>query len=155
MIKTGELKDSFMKMFLVSLIAIASCFAQEAKVIQLSKEDATRVKATYEALQKAQADWEAIKRKIADTYTTANGETRSVTIVEGREYKSDWVKFEFSEDFKFIVPKRSSTTGPIYWGNTPLPITTCGSSTGAPVSCLGSGAIGTNSTGSATTITAQ
>lgn len=56
------------------VITIALCysaaFAQTAKVVELSKEDATRSRLAYEAKQKADAEWSAIQQKIQEKYVS-------------------------------------------------------------------------------------
>lgn len=140
-----------MKYLLLSAVFLAATLhAQTAKVIQLSPEDAAQAKSLHEqkeALDKKIAD---LQQKIHDNYlsvevqypTTAciafnRAETcipRKPTPAEekaarGLGPKKGWEsgKFEYSDDFKFIVPApltfstgTAITCGPSWIGGTTL-----------------------------------
>jgi hypothetical protein len=75
---------------LLAFLLLASALtvgAQTANVIVLAPEDSAKAKLVYEAMEKAKADWEAEKVDIKAKY--------------GRK---GFEEFEFSKDFKAIVP---------------------------------------------------
>ena len=87
--------------------------AQTAQVIELPKETADRVKSLYEQKAKIEADIEAERQKIEEKilhplrdkleerYNKSNG----IWFASGDE---GWPNgFEYSSDFRFIVPKQS------------------------------------------------
>jgi hypothetical protein len=59
-----------MKTTLMLLLIAAATLAQEAKVVQLSKADAERAKASYDAMKKAEADWQAVQADIEHGYVS-------------------------------------------------------------------------------------
>lgn len=66
--------------------------SQDAKVIQLTSEDAIAAKATYDEMKSAEKKWADIQTKLQKTYKGFDG------------------GIEFSSDFKFIVPKQMGIT---------------------------------------------
>jgi hypothetical protein len=144
---------------LICLLMCVGLSAQTAKVVQLSGADAAKVRATHEALDKAQKAWDAVQQQIRDEYVssfvwvpdegpggiTVRGATagsvlyysenggfmashpacdaeclkraeaeraRVAKLPKKKEYtvKYEWRGgFEFSEDFRFIVPKPPTT----------------------------------------------
>lgn len=96
------------------ILAASPLIGQTAKVIALSPEDAAEAKTLY--TQKAEIE----KRIINLTDTIQHKYLALVPPHEGlngfRHFKDGWsIGFEFSEDYKFIVPK--------VW--TPLPSSPC------------------------------
>jgi hypothetical protein len=76
-----------MRLVVIAALAIAlstGCLAQDAVVVELSKCDADQAKKLYEAKKKADAEYDALTERI------------------GREHQLP--SFEFSKDFRFIVP---------------------------------------------------
>lgn len=85
----------------VLVLCFASAFAQDAKVVELSKEESILGKHLYEAKQKADKDWDDFYR-----YTRDNN---------GFHFTSE---IEFSSDFRFVVPKSNPFTGGgVAWNN--------------------------------------
>lgn len=62
-----------MKLLIAVLILAGSLFAQEAKVIQLSPEDATKAQALADAVKKAKAEAEAFTEHIKTEYLVVDG----------------------------------------------------------------------------------
>jgi hypothetical protein len=102
---------------LLTISAVPQIIAQTAKVIQLSPEDAAKAKDLYAQkadIEKKIADLQA---KIAGGYTTEKKEQQYLNCCccgikesDGKTYvtqfKDGWGGgFEYSSDFKFIVPK--------------------------------------------------
>jgi hypothetical protein len=110
------------------LMGVVACFAQEAKVVELSLADAQEAKAKYEALKQAQKDWDNLQKRIENEYLVRHDSLKNNECVQwsdsGITYStscsgSDWASgFEFDSSFHFIVPKRSSGTLTIN-GSTP------------------------------------
>jgi hypothetical protein len=159
--RTVVWEDEMRNLIIGLLLAICSCavFAQRAKVVQLSQDDATRVYAKWRVLQDAQKAWDEEQKKIATKYTYVRFEDKDKGTMEapGNEwpmiiytgsdpkekaseaaqwdkyrkvaywYRSGWeYGFEFTDDFKFIVPKKApefkqNPYGPFF---TTIPATT-------------------------------
>lgn len=81
------------------LILSSAAFAQDAVVVELSKSDADQAKQLYEAKQAADKAWDDHYKAIIGKY---------------RDFSSG---ADFSKDFRFIVPKTSTTTSCCYSGN--------------------------------------
>lgn len=110
------------KLFLFSILAACSLSGQTAKVIQLSPEDAAQAKALHDeqtSLTQRQKDFD---NKIEGIYTevpipTSGKAGQSCVYYDASGYnyygicgvstkKNGWnYGFEYSDDFKFIVPK--------------------------------------------------
>lgn len=97
------------------IVAIAFLFAvtasaQTAQVIQLNPEDAARAKALYAEKAKVDAEIEALKDSVKKKYVwtaiIGNGYcTHAEQTEDGYCIPYDWANgFEFSTDFRFIVP---------------------------------------------------
>lgn len=67
MVKENKMKFAAL---IVSLLFSYGAYAQDARVIALSSEDAQTVQAKWDALQKAQKDFDAEKIEIEKKYTT-------------------------------------------------------------------------------------
>lgn len=111
---------------LIVLFFTLTSVAQTAKVVALSKEDATRVKAAFDKIVAAQAEYDNLKKSVEVHYlqVSENDPERgncfvpvltsniwpSVVKNESPKYWrkgfDDYVcgSWEFSEDFHFIVP---------------------------------------------------
>ena len=112
-------------------LTTTSVFSQDAKVVTLSDLDAKEAKVKYEALKKAQQEWDAEQEKIKKAYVfvgandsdradLANGTMQSCsngfcteTPVQGQPsvffrkgFDVTDGEFEFSSDFKYIVPRQ-------------------------------------------------
>lgn len=94
------------------VLAAVGVSAQNAKVIQIDKDDARDAKAKWEALQKAQADWDAVTERVKKDYLIISANSKECGSIAfgnssgGSCYRSGWeIGFDFSSDFKFIVPK--------------------------------------------------
>lgn len=95
---------------LLSIWLALPLFAQDAQVVELSKQDAEHARVAYETLKKAQAEWDAIQLKTKEKYLKTD-EHSAVLGTTGSDGKTLWLKWPdivFSEDFKFIVPKEES-----------------------------------------------
>lgn len=69
-----------------SLLMLArTTFAQTAKVVPLKPADHEEVKAKWEALQKAQKEWDSLKNRIQKDYleVSENDPDRSYTVIAG------------------------------------------------------------------------
>lgn len=110
-----------MKIFIVFTMLTMISSAQTAKVIQLSQDDAKQAKALTDeqtALDKRKAEFEEAIRTRYLTVIRGDkdwGDT-SVQIWNGagvKSYRAGWDtgRFEYSEDFKFIVPKTVPSIG--------------------------------------------
>lgn len=95
----------------VLLLTAIGAFSQTARVIQLDKPDAQEAKQKWEKLQAAQAEWDAFQERVKNDYTLvspANKEAGNIissgpnNLAVRKGFESG---FEFSADFKFIVPK--------------------------------------------------
>lgn len=93
----------------VALLLAVGVGAQNAKVIQIDRDDARDAKAKWEALQKAQADWDAVAERVKKDYvyvSKSSQECGSQFMNVDYCYRKGWENnFDFSTDFKFIVPK--------------------------------------------------
>jgi len=118
-----------MKFLLLFLFLSLPAFSQTAKVIQLTPDEARQAKDLYDqeqALKQKRADFDdAIRKKhIFDNPEKYKG----LYYAPGfPPLKEGWTReFEYSEDFKFIVPQRFISSGSMNWNN-------CGTFTVAPV----------------------
>jgi hypothetical protein len=102
--------NNLLKIIFVGVLGLGTLNAQTAKVIALSPEDAELAKSLYNqktALEKKIADFQdGIKKH----YLVEVDKTSSGYCWLGKpcpSYRDGWGfgEFEFSEDFKFIVPK--------------------------------------------------
>lgn len=125
-----------MKIFalLALLIFATAAFPQSANVIQLAPEDASSVRKAYVELQNAQRHWDDIKFIIDSKYVLfsncSSPDRQSLSdgvVLCGTPSRVTGFEngFEFSKDFRFIVPKQSSgvthapcstTDSVTYWG---------------------------------------
>lgn len=115
-----------MKILPIILLALSlSASAQTAKVIQLSPEDSVTAKSLQDeqtALDKRVADFHD---RIVKNYLLVPGAAKQSNIWYGSSYpyKPGWVTglFEYSDDFKFIVPKNtiqnSTVSGSCFYPN--------------------------------------
>ena len=104
---------------LIALLLASSVFAQTANVIELEPADTARAQKSWDALQKAQLDWASTQQFLSNRYTTVDENDPNAStlttyvwrnddpkITGKRHYRKGWeAGFEFSKDFKFIVPK--------------------------------------------------
>ena len=112
-----------MKSLLLCVVMLAAAaFGQTAKVVQLSPADATKAKALHEAVLKAQAEEHEFSDSVADKYLGSKERfpetnTNCEMVAKFPYYKFGGCReFEYSEDYRFIVPKPptppSSRCGP-------------------------------------------
>jgi hypothetical protein len=108
-----------MKLFAIVVLAgmlAGTLFAQSANVIELEAADAARARKAWDALQKAQAEWDDLRDQIGNKYTlTKQDDAHCAGITLKDKYYGCPMKgfengFEFSKDFKFIVPKMPPAT---------------------------------------------
>lgn len=106
------------------LLSTIPAFGQSAKVVQLSPDDATTAKSLDAQQKDIQHQIKAFESRVRKKYlvktTDRNGSCQSL---DG-EIISGWGcgEFEYSEDFKFIVPATpapKSSCGPM-WMSSPV-----------------------------------
>ena len=93
--------------------------AQTAKVIQLSPEDATKAAALYQQKADIEKQITDLEEKITESYLKGKADSYFCGVgyicVASPAPKSGWESgFEYSSDFKFIVPKPVSTSIGLY-----------------------------------------
>lgn len=95
--------------------------AQTAKVIQLSPDEAKEAQAIQQAKKDLQAREDALREKIAVAHLVTPNGGESDCQDANYKYKPGWNcgKFEYSEDFRFIVPKSVRGIAPC-GGNSPF-----------------------------------
>lgn len=99
-----------MKKILIFALLATSLGAQTANVIELKPDDALKVKTAWQELQKAEARWKDVNDLIDFSYVEVPYEN---ALISGRSYhprEGFQNGFEFSNDFKYIVPKSSQIT---------------------------------------------
>lgn len=110
-----------MKFYLPLALLVAmlggTVFAQTANVIELEPTDALRAKKAWDALQKAQGEWDTVRSAVGQKYAERPSDSVGsghcwITLNDGQLHC--WHEqfengFEFSKDFKFIVPKSGSS----------------------------------------------
>lgn len=86
---------------LIALIVLmcGAAFAQDAVVVELSPTDAVKAKQLYEAKAAADKAWDDLYTGMAQRYPASF-----------LRYGS----FEFSKDFRFVVPKQAQNSGTIW-----------------------------------------
>lgn len=100
-------------------LVFAGCLqAQTAKVIQLSPEDAAQAKALYAQKADIEKQIAGLEQKITTKYL-AKDKSSSFWVFNNQESSPwPWLNgFEYSDDFKFIVPNKAA---PAYNGNSSL-----------------------------------
>lgn len=105
-----------MKHILVALLLVGmagSLGAQTANVIELEPADTDQAKQVWKKLQDAESDWRMVQYLIATKYTSRSAKGGKSTLPKGG-YEHG---FEFSTDFKFIVPGSRGVTGFTIDGN--------------------------------------
>jgi hypothetical protein len=115
-----------MKRLILVLFVATGVFAQSANVIQLEPSDSARAQKAWDALQKAQAEWDALYDEFQDKYIVVlkSNDHSTVQRSSGKAVSvpSDWARgFEFSKDFKAVVPKTMVTTGTTITGSWTYP----------------------------------
>ena len=105
-----------MKRLAIILLLAGSLSAQTANVIELSPADTITAKAAWQNLQDAEKKWKDEQSVIGRKYATLPGNP-------GFEHG-----FEFSKDFKYIVPKPN--TGGTASTTTAWPVVNCPGGTG-------------------------
>jgi hypothetical protein len=97
-----------MKRAIVFLILASGVGAQTANVIELTPADQARAQKAWDALQKAKSEWHSVQESVANKYLT---DPQSIVCqgaaCGGRIYSTFESGFEFSKDFRFIVPKHA------------------------------------------------
>jgi hypothetical protein len=92
-----------MKKLLITLALFAltiPCFSQHAKVVELKPSEVTRIKSLYNQRDQIAKEINEFESQIRKTYITDCSE-KSCNLKPGWEWG-----FEYSEDYKFIVPIR-------------------------------------------------
>lgn len=98
-----------MKIALALLALSLAAQAQTAKVIELSPEDAVKAKSLYEQQVSIGKQIDDLKMQVQKKYLKpAKGETCNIYYSSGECYTSSWATgFEYSDDFRFIVPAKT------------------------------------------------
>lgn len=103
------------------LVLAVSLGAQTANVIELEPADTAKAQKAWDALQRAQKDWDAVvfsmnKQYIAPPIPCTWGSSTGEQGPAGCSYPKKGFEsgFEFSKDFKFIVPKSAEFKQGIY-----------------------------------------
>ena len=102
-----------MNKLLLILFLAASVGAQTANVIELDPADAARAQKAWDAKQRADAEWDALRAQIQRKY--ADPQDR-ILIPDHSQIGPFINGFEFSKDFRFIVPKVPASNGLGYNG---------------------------------------
>lgn len=126
-----------MKLIVIAVLAVATiCSSQTAKVIQLDPADAAEAQSLDAQMKALVARQEAFHKSVVEKYlVTKDGrfgdypyESSNLLSAAKKARKEEdanrrWVKmgwdqgeFEYSEDFKFIVPKQIAPIGPFTIG---------------------------------------
>jgi hypothetical protein len=98
-----------MKSALLCLLLIAApMLAQTAKVVELKPEEAAEAKQLHDAADRAKKAADEFDAKIGERYVWSEGSTaNSYSLKPGWPYG-----FEFSDDYRFIVPKPYQAQAP-------------------------------------------
>lgn len=109
------------KLIIVLLLSATSCFGQSAQVIKLPDDLAAKAKALYEQRDKIEDEIIHLRADISKDYTTKWVKDKQDPQVAFGSPIKGWPspEFEFSSDFKYIVPveyvtKTSYSTVPLY-----------------------------------------
>jgi hypothetical protein len=106
------------RIILFVLVVAVTVGAQTANVIELDPADTARAKKAWDALQKAQAEWDLTTDYIRLNYVMTK-DSKGVKVCG--EFQSVSCGFEFSKDFRFIVPKVAAPQNPaIQWWVNPV-----------------------------------
>ena len=97
----------------VALLFAGTLGAQTANVIELKPEDSTKVQKAWDELQRAQARWKDVNDQIDMQYVevpydgSMGNLVISAEVLKNGYHRRDGflAGFEFSTDFKYIVPK--------------------------------------------------
>lgn len=104
----------------IALLIAVGVSAQHAKVIPLDMQDSHDAQMKWEALQKAQADWDAVSVRVKKDYvdvSRGSKECGNTITTDNFCYRSGWENgFDFSSDFHYIVPKTQSPVQPCSGG---------------------------------------
>lgn len=90
------------------ILLTGSLYAQTAKVIQLTPEDANEAKLLYKQKAEVEQKIEDLENKIHGFYLIIH--SRDISHGQYAVPKPGWGTgtFEYSEDYKFIVPKQNT-----------------------------------------------
>ena len=96
---------------LLSIFLALPLAAQTAQVVQLTPEEAAQAKALYTQQAEIAAKIEALRQGIVKAHLLASGDDWSCVTggtSQTLKIKRDWAcgDFEYSADFKFIVPSK-------------------------------------------------
>lgn len=105
------------RLMIIALLFAGTVFAQTANVIELDPPDTARAQKAWDALQKAQAEWDATRDSVGLRYAVTPGASifslncgpirdGGITCQHTRPGFENG--FEFSKDFKYIVPKAAA-----------------------------------------------
>lgn len=101
---------TFIAVFILLLVVAAR--SQDAEVIELSESDSTRAHEAWLKLQGAQSAWDKLQTEIEAKYVRlSKGNCEKAGMIYYSDgsciYQDFNYGFEFSKDFKFVVPKRA------------------------------------------------
>jgi hypothetical protein len=125
-------EDRKMKLLFTLIVVLSACVcsAQTAKVIQLSESDAAEAKSLYAQQKEIEAKIADLRYRITKNYLTASKEEEGHTNTYSDPRGGGWVwvkegwgggNYDFSEDFKFIVPHTSIPQSYGTYGNSSCP----------------------------------
>ena len=98
-----------MKILLIIAVLALPASSQTAKVIPLTADEAIKAKQLHDAARTAQKASDEFDQAISSKYAWASG-----SVIQGAHIaKEGWdYGIEFSEDYRFIVPKRLPQPSP-------------------------------------------
>lgn len=104
----------------VAMSLAMACSAQTAKVIALTPDEAREAKAISDQQKEIDNRLAVLRQRITANHLYADGkEYSSCSIVSNSEHhiKGEWGcgDFEFSDDYRFIVPSRIAGTSATRW----------------------------------------
>jgi hypothetical protein len=109
--------------------------AQDARVIELKRDDAVQAAKLYEEMKSAEKRWEEFQAHVKSTYLTFDKDLSCEPLLCFGDARSFDNGFIFSSDFRFIVPKPVTPQIQTFWNscNTVVPVV----STNSPGGLLG------------------
>lgn len=105
----------------VAMSLAVACSAQTAKVVALTPDEAREAKAISDQQKELDNRLAALRHKIIASHLYADGEeywSCSIGLPIEHHIKEGWgcgSDFEFSDDYRFIVPSRNTGTSATGW----------------------------------------
>ena len=107
------------RLLLIPILTLAALtvWAQTANVIELEPYDTARAQKAWDALQKAQVEWDLERGHISGRYVEKSCGPNENKLIIGSACSVPGFEsgFEFSKDFRFIVPKQPDPKSPIQY----------------------------------------